>query len=213
MCNSRLKIGIILAVSFLLTGHLNITSAKELAPDDAKYENFSWKSPNQWEGAVFDVPTWFAKDMLYTGREVIRFHDGFYDEKSVGFWTYAFALLVDQTKTPTTEELIDETHRYFYGLVRTLGDNNKTNYPKERIVIKKSSDWTVTKNGKQRSQNYTLSSFDSFGTDKPLALNVKITTWLCSNNKRAIHYAISPHQMTHPIWEQLNEEIPALKCW
>ena len=59
-----------------------------------KYENFKWESPNKWEGSIFDVPTWFAKDMLYTGREVIRFHDGFYDQKSTGFWTYAFALLV-----------------------------------------------------------------------------------------------------------------------
>ncbi len=211
MCITRIKKGVFLSISLMLAGYLNPVSAKETT--EATYENFSWKSPNQWEGAIFDVPTWFAKDMLYTGREIIRFHDGFYDKKSIGFWTYAFALLVDQTKTPTTEELIDETHRYFLGLVRTLGDNNKPNYPKEKILVKKSSEWTVTKNEKYRSQNYMLSGFDSFSTGKPLTLNVKITTWLCSNNKRAIHYTISPHQMVHPIWELLNKEIFALKCW
>ncbi|VAW55862.1 hypothetical protein MNBD_GAMMA07-2544 [hydrothermal vent metagenome] len=201
------RIVTLLVIGMICMNHSDIASAKD------KYENFSWTSPNQWEGALFDVPTWFAKDMLYTGKEVIRFHDGFYDKKSVGFWTYAFVLLIDQIKTPKTEELIDETHRYFLGLVRTLGDNSKPNYPKEKIIVKKNSEWITDNSGKQRSQNYTLFIFDSFSTGKSLMLNAKITTWLCSNQKRAIHYAVSPHPMTHAIWKKLNKEISALKCW
>jgi len=178
-----------------------------------KHENFSWKSPHKWEGAVFDVPTWFAKDMLYTGREVIRFHDGFYDEKSTGFWTYAFALLVEQTKTPMTKELLDETKRYFVGLARGIGDKNIKNYPADKIKVTVKSKWTTSKQNKMRSQIYYLESFDPFTTGKPINLNVKITTWLCSDKQRAIHYSISPHPLTHAIWKQLDKEVNALKCW
>ena len=212
MLISSKKIVALFAIVITISSYSGIVFAKEKMLN-TKYENFSWKSPNGWEGAIFDVPTWFAKDMVYTGREVIRFHDGFYDPKSVGFWTYAFSLLVNETQIPTTETLIDETHRYFVGLVRTLGDNSKSNYPKEKIIVKKSSDWRIFNNGKYRSQNYTLTSYDSFSTGRSLALNVKITTWLCSNNKRAIHYTISPHKMSHKIWKELDKEVIALKCW
>jgi len=178
-----------------------------------QYENFSWVSPNGWEGAVFDVPTWFAKDMLYSGREVIRFHDGFYKKNSTGFWTYAFVLLVKQTEIPTTKALIEETKRYFTGLARGIGEKNIKDYPADKINVIATSGWTTLEQSKYRSQLYQLESFDPFITGKPINLNLKITTWLCSDSQRAIHYAISPHSMSDPIWILLNQEINALKCW
>jgi hypothetical protein len=178
-----------------------------------KYEDFSWTSPNGWEGAVFDVPTWFAQDMNYSGREVIRFHDGFYDKGSNGFWTYAFALLVEQTETPTTQDLIDETRRYFLGLARGLGDMQKKNYPVNKIVVSAKSGWVAAEQGSRRSQVFQLDAYDSFTTAAPIKLNVRISTWLCSNRQRAIHYSISPHDLSHPLWKQLDEEVKALKCW
>ncbi|VAW64598.1 hypothetical protein MNBD_GAMMA09-959 [hydrothermal vent metagenome] len=178
-----------------------------------KYQNFNWKSPNGWEGAVFDVPTWFAKDMLYTGREVIRFHDGFYDRDSTGFWTYAFALLVEQTGVPTTQAITEETKRYFLGLARDLGDKKDVDYSASKIHVKPVSQWTVDKTTKRRSQNYRLEIFDSFTTGKPITLNVRVTSWPCSDKYRAIHYALSPHDMTQPIWGELDKEVSALTCW
>ncbi len=178
-----------------------------------KYQNFSWESPNGWDGAVFDVPTWFAKDMLYTGREVIRFHDGFYDEQSVGFWTYAFVLLVEQTEEPTTEVLAEETVRYFAGLARELGSRKEKAWPRNKIRVKPVSEWKIDEATKRIRQDFQLEIFDSFTTGKPLTLNVKITSWLCSDNYRAIHYALSPHEVTHSIWEVLDKEVAAVKCW
>ncbi len=190
-----------------------VLGANSFALAAAKYENYSWVSPNNWEGAVFDVPTWFAKDMQYSGREVIRFHDGFYDAQSTGYWTYAFTLLIEQTNMPSIKDLKEETKRYFVGLVRDLGKHNISNYLADNIVVTKMSDWITTKNNQKRSQIFLLKSYDSFTTGKPINLNVKITTWLCSNQHRAIHYAISPHEIGHPIWAELNMEIDALKCW
>jgi len=192
---------------------LSMLVAGSAFSEQQKYEKFNWQSPNGWEGAVFDVPTWFAEDMLYSGREVIRFHDGFYDKDSSGFWTYAFALLVEQTEEPTTAALMEETGRYFTGLARGLGDNRKPGYPANKITITAKSDWIMSENGKRRSQLYELNSFDSFTTGEEIKLNVKITTWLCSSQQRAIHYSISPHEVTHPIWSELNKEVAALRCW
>ncbi|MFV1984051.1 MAG: hypothetical protein ACC657_10975 [Thiohalomonadales bacterium] len=178
-----------------------------------KYENFNWVSPNGWTGAVFDVPTWFAKDMLYSGREVIRFHDGFYDEQSTGFWTYAFALMVEQSKQPTTQELLEETKRYFVGLARGIGDKNIKDYPAEKIRVTTKSDWKTSDSSQYQSQLFFLESYDPFTTGKPIKLNVKITTWPCSESYWAIHYTISPHPMSHTIWNLLDKEVKALKCW
>jgi len=189
------------------------TSVNASTTTTTKYENFSWVSPHEWQGAVFDVPTWFAKDMLYTGREVIRFHDGFYDEKSTGFWTYAFALLIEQTETPTTEALLEETKRYFVGLARGIGDKKNKDYPANKIKVTSKSAWVKSKQSKNRSQVYFLESFDPFTTGKDIKLNVKITTWLCSDSRRAIHYSVSPHPLSDKIWTQLDKEVDALKCW
>ena len=191
---------------------LVIISSSAYSQESDKYQNFSWESPNGWQGSIFDVPTWFAKDMLYTGREVIRFHDGFYDENSIGFWTYAFVLLVDQTKLPSTDELIEETHRYFLGLVRDLGDNAKPNYPANKVKVTALSK-IMTKSNKYQSQYFKLEIFDSFNTGKELSLNLKITTWVCSKDKRAIFYSISPHDFSHEIWNELNQELNAFDCW
>jgi len=207
MKNKAFQRTVLLTLGICSTFGFNTTAIAE-----EKYENFSWVSPNNWEGAVFDVPTWFAKDMMYSGREVIRFHDGFYDAQSIGFWTYAFALLIEQTKTPSTEDLKEETKRYFVGLVRDLGDYKQVNYPTSKITVTEKSNWVTSKNNQQRSQLFLLQSYDSFTTGKPISLNVKITTWLCSDQHRAIHYAISPHNLKHQIWNELNHEIEALKC-
>ncbi len=191
---------------FAAMGVTNLLVAEE------KYEDFSWVSPNGWEGAVFDVPTWFAKNMQYTGREVIRFHDGFYDDESAGYWTYAFALLVKQTQVPTTQALIDETRRYFTGLSRGLGENRNENYSADKILMKATTDWLISDEGKRRHQIFELQSFDPFTTGSPVKLYVKITTWLCSDSYRAIHYAISPQSLSHDLWKALDKEVDALKC-
>jgi len=82
-----------------------------------------------------------------------------------------------------------------------------------KIKVKSVSDWNITKQSKYRSQVYTLESFDPFTTGKAIKLNVKITTWLCSDQQRAIHYSISPHPMNNKIWKELDSEVAALKCW
>jgi hypothetical protein len=202
-----------LITSSLIMMAVSSTNAATEVAKSKKYENFNWESPHKWEGAVFDVPTWFAKDMIYTGREVIRFHDGFYDESSNGFWTYAFALLVEQTETPTTDALLEETKRYFVGLARGIGKKNVADYPADKIIVTRKSDWKVSKKSKYRAQDFFLESFDPFTTGKPIKLNVKITTWLCSDQQRAIHYSISPHPMDNKIWKELDSEVDALKCW
>jgi hypothetical protein len=198
---------------FTFTSQAYAAEASKENTKQSKYQNFNWSSPNNWQGAVFDVPTWFAKDMLYDGREVIRFHDGFYDKTSTGFWTYAFALLITQTEVPTTEMLIEETKRYFVGLARDLGDYNQSDYAVNNISVIPKSKWQASKDGSHRTKIFKLQIFDSFTTGKKIQLNLKITSWLCSDTRRAIHYAISPHPLSDSIWTELNNEITALKCW
>ncbi len=176
------------------------------------YANYTWVSPNGWGGGVFDVPTWFAPDMPYTGQEIIRFHDDFYEADKEGFWTYTFAMLIDQTKTPTTQDILDETHRYFVGLSRFAGGKKDADYPADKVIVKAVSDWKISADGKRRSQYYTLQTYDSFTSGESIKLNMKVTSWLCSKTHRAFLYSFSLRETHHPLWKQLDEEANALQC-
>ena len=174
--------------------------------------SFEWKSPNSWTGGEFEVPTWFAKDMKVSGYEILHFHDGYYDSSSIGHWSYVFALVVNELNEPSEAFLIDETKRYFLGLGRTLGDKKNPKLLANVIKVKPASKaYKSFYTGKV--QDFKLTAFDSWESAKPIQLNTRIYTWMCKNNNhRAIVYAISPQNKSHPIWDQLTAEVHAFSC-
>jgi hypothetical protein len=173
--------------------------------------SYSWPSPNQWEGGNFSIPPWFAENLNYSGHEVLHFHPDYYDFGRDGFWSYNFALIVKETKTPTTEEIIEETKLYFVGLGRTLGDKKDSLLSVNTIDVKNTSDWIKKEN--RQYQKYILKAYDSWETGKSIMLNMRVTTWLCKNKKhRVIMYAISPQNYDHKIWKQLLSEINSFSC-
>ena len=174
--------------------------------------SYNWESPNNWSGGEFAVPTWFAPDLKVSGHEVLHFHDGYYDSKSVGHWSYAFALVINELEEPNEAFLIDETRRYFVGLGRILGDKKDP-----KLSIKKIKTKATSKAYKSfytgKVQNFELIAFDSWESAKPIKLNTRIYTWMCEGSKhRALVYAISPQPWSHPIWDQLTAEVHGFSC-
>ncbi len=173
---------------------------------------FEWKSANNWSGGEFEVPTWFAKDMKVSGYEALHFHEGYYDSKSVGHWSYVFALVVNELQEPDEAFLIDESERYFLGLGRVLGDKNNPSLSKKDIHVEATSiAYKSSYTGKV--QNFSIKAFDSWESAKAINLNARIYTWKCVGAKhRAIVYAISPQEMSHPIWDRLSAEVHGFTC-
>ena len=174
--------------------------------------SFSWPSANNWGGGEFEVPTWFAPDMKVSGYEILHFHEGYYDTTSVGHWSYVFALVVNEVDEPDEAFLIEESERYFLGLGRVLGDKKDPNLPQNVIKVKATSRaYKSSYTGKV--QNFSLRVFDSWESAKAIDLNARIYTWPCVGSKhRAILYAISPQEMSHPIWDQLTAEVHNFSC-
>ena len=174
--------------------------------------DFEWQSANNWKGGEFKVPTWFAPDMKVSGYEVLHFHKGYYNPKSVGYWSYVFVLIVNELNEPKETFLIEETRRYFVGLGRILGDKKNPNLSISNIKMQPSSKaYKSPYTGKV--QDFKLTAFDSWKSAKPIKLNTRIYTWLCKDgDHRAIVYAISPQPKAHPIWDQLTAEVHQFSC-
>lgn len=179
------------------------------AEDKISYE---WTSANGWSGGEFSVPTWFAENLQVSGHEVLHFHDGYYDSKSVGHWSYVFALVVNELYEPSEAFLIEETNRYFLGLGRVLGDKKDEGLKKSAIkTVATSKAYKSAYTGKV--QNFKLTAFDSWESAKAIKLNTRVYTWMCKGSKhRAIVYAISPQPYAHPIWDQLSAEVHGFSC-
>jgi hypothetical protein len=174
--------------------------------------SYTWPSANNWEGGAFDVPTWFAPDMKVSGYEVLHFHEGYYEPKSVGHWSYVFALIVNELEEPDEVFLIEESRRYFVGLGRVLGDKKNKDLLFSNITAHATSPaYKSPYTGKV--QNFVIRAFDSWESAEAIDLNARIYTWPCKGKKyRAIVYAVSPQEMSHPIWDQLSAEVHSFNC-
>lgn len=204
--NKFLLLGILSVMSLSVFTNASATAASS-EPD------YKWFSPNDWDGGKFSIPPWFAKDLQFTGKEELRFHPGYYDISSDGFWTYVFVLVVEQVEDVSTDDIVKETKLYFKGLGETLGDHKKDNIAIESIKVKPLSNWKEYDSGEWKAQKYSLTAFDSWETGKYIKLNLNVSTWLCKKSKhRAIVYAITPHTWDNPIWKSLKRETGGLSC-
>ncbi len=205
--NKILLVLMLSVMTLLFVNNSMVNTGSSSEPD------YKWSSPNNWDGGKFSILSWFAEDLQFTGKEELRFHPGYYDIGSDGFWTYVFVLVVEQVDDVSTDDIVQETKLYFKGLGETLGDHKKQNIAIESIKVKPLSGWKQFNNGEWKAQKYSLTAFDSWETGKPIDLNLNVSTWLCKNTKhRAIVYAITPHAWDNPIWKSLKRESGGLSC-
>jgi len=173
--------------------------------------SYNWESPLEWGGGNFSVPPWFAENLNYHGHEVLHFHPDYYNYGTEGFWTYNFALIVNELDIPTTNDIVNETRLYFVGLGRILGDHKNSELSIDEIEVKALGDWK--KNGHKNYQKYLLQAFDPWETGKAIMLHVRVTTWLCENkNQRVIIYSISPKDFDNQIWKLLKKDSESFEC-
>ena len=178
---------------------------------DPKYQ---WKSPNGWKGGSFRLPPKdFAPDLGFRGREVLRFSPGYFKGDAHDAWTYAFVLMVDEVGDLPPARLERELHTYFLGLGRNLGKKRQANLSADEIAVEHVES-TAAAGGEARMQHtFRATVFDSWSTQAPVDINLKVDVWLCEGNAhQAVFVSASPLPYSDDVWQSLVAERETFRC-
>lgn len=179
--------------------------------NDPKYV---WESPNGWKGGSFRLPPKdFAPDLGFRGREVLRFSPGYFKGGAHDAWTYAFVLMVDDVEQLPPEKLERELHTYFLGLGRNLGKKRQSDLASDQIAVKHVESVPVAGSNPRTQHTFRATVFDSWSTQAPVDINLKVDVWLCKGNRhQAIFVSASPLPYTDGVWQSLAFERDSFRC-
>lgn len=174
------------------------------------FDPVTWKPaytlplPAGWGTEHFALPPDFAPTFTWKGVEDIRFHPGWGDTASKGFWSYAYLWWLDGKVVVTEAALQQNIHAYYAGLV---GRNiEPRNIPANKIVptevvIKKAKSLgndTETFTGTIRMLDYMA--------QRPMTLNCIVHVKESSTaGKSAIFIEVSPQAINHPVWKEMDK--------
>ncbi len=159
------------------------------------------KTPTDWRFEGIDLPLSFAPELKYTGFEELRFAPGMFDNKSTGYFSYIFVILLENT-APGDVELKDFLLKYYKGLCSLVARQKKMaiDLSKFTVNIKKLESKT------SQTSLYTgrLTIIDPFTDGRELELNMEIhMTAQKSPLKLALVAIVSPKGKDSKIWKKL----------
>lgn len=153
---------------------------------------FFLETDTTWRKEMFVFPINFAPDINYEGREDARFPEGWEEQDSPNFWSYAFAWNIEHNKNITESILEADLQKYFNGLMR---------WDKTTVEIDK-------KEEANNKTSYTgaVKTTDAFFTKEPMTLNVKAEEIYCPEKKKSIIlFRFSPKEFDAAVWQKLGE--------
>jgi hypothetical protein len=153
---------------------------------------FFLETDSTWRKEMFVFPINFAPDINYEGREDARFPEGWEEQDSPNFWSYAFAWNVEHSEEITESKLEADLQKYFNGLMR---------WKETTVQIDR-------KEEKDNKISYTgaVKTRDAFFTKEPMTLNVKREKIYCEEEKKSvILFRFSPSEFGDPVWQKLKE--------
>lgn len=175
---------------------------------------FHWGSPNGWKQEKFSLPPKrFAPQLGFSGTEVLHFSPGYFKAGDEQFWTYAFALLVDEPSEPSTQRLLRELHTYFVGLGGHLGKHNSPQRAAQTVSITGVARDGQASAGGRSERRFRATVLDPWATGAPVDLNLQIHLRACPGTSfQAVIVLVSRHPFAHPLWRLLEQERDALRC-
>jgi len=198
----------------LLTAATNAwaqTAAK--AFDAEKYApSYALSIPQGWGVERMGVPIDFAPSIPYTGVEDLRFHPGWSDPKSDGYWTYAFLWHLEGRPESNPQIIEKNLTAYYNGLI---GRNiEKRQIPKEKLV-QVNVKVKQTSTAKEDLQTYsgTIDMLD-YMAQMPITLNCIVHIKLCPGEKNStfMFYEISPRPPADNVWKALQNLWTTFAC-
>ncbi len=154
-----------------------------------------------WRFERIDFPLPFAPDLKHTGFEELQFSPGMFNAKSDTFFTYVFAMKLENKITANEAFLSELLTTYFRGLCRAVSEGTEFDIDTSKITATVKEDHYEAP--QSRHFHATLDSYDPFVTGKPLKLRLEILTIESGPNDHRIFASASPKPSDDVVWKIL----------
>jgi len=161
-------------------------------------------TPEDWRFEKIDFPLDFAPHIEYEGFEELRFAPGMFDTLSSTYFTYVFALSINNKTELKKSEIRQFLTKYYKGLCRAVAKSKKLTVDVSEIKVSVEK----LKKPKSKIQTYWAQAnfFDVFTNGQEVELNLELeVVKRLTDNKLYLLALVSPHKKESKIWKDLYE--------
>ncbi len=165
------------------------------------------EAKNDWRSEVLEFPLIFAGDLDYEGEEHIRFAPGWGETNSEDYFSYVFLWILEEDPMINEAALENIMNIYFDGLMNTGAITNFSFF----------KDIPVTESSMQKIEDDrykgSIKLYDEFFAKDMITLRANIKYEYCNATKKhLVWFYLSPKEINHPIWNQLQEVHLNINC-
>ncbi len=165
---------------------------------------YTFPSPAGWGTEHFPLPPDFAPTFIGKGTEDIRFHPGWGDSTSQGYWSYTYLWWLEGTVSFSESMLQQNLQAYYAGLVGRNITGRKI--PAEKVVPTVAAVKKIKTAGKDKETYSATIHMLDYLTQKPMVLNGVIHVKDAQTASHSIVLiAVSPQAPGHAVWKQMDE--------
>jgi len=153
--------------------------------------------PSDWRFEKIDLPMGFAPEMTVKGYEELRFSAGWSKPDTPNYFSYAFALYLENEAKFKKKKIETFLTQYYRGLSAVVASGKEFDVKVEDITV------DLKKQGKGR-YHIELVFLDSFNEGQ--AVNLHMEMWVYPNRKAGTSKVISivsSQDKDAPIWDDL----------
>lgn len=159
--------------------------------------------PSDWHFERIDFPLPFAPELKYQGFEELRFSPGMFNTNSDTYFSYVFAMKVEDKITVDVAFLRTLLTTYFRGLCRSVSEGTNFHIDTDKITATVKEDHYEAP--RSRHFHATLQSYDPFVTGRPITLHLEILAIDVGPMDHRIFAGVSPKSKDNPIWKVLRD--------
>lgn len=154
---------------------------------------------SQWGSETIPLPPGFAPE-LPSGMETLRFAPNWRDAETANFWSYAFAMRIDESM-PDAARLDEILELYYDGLMAAVADGNLGPDPADAEVTQ----------GAPNEYEARIQFPDAFGDLRPIDLRMVIDVVPSGEESTTLYIQASPQPKTHEIWRRLQAVVGSIE--
>jgi len=157
--------------------------------------------PKDWLYEKIEFPLSFAPNILYKGFEELRFAPGMFNKSESMYFTYIFAVSINDKISFTEIEIRDFLYKYYKGLCASVAKqkNFSIDTSKIKVVLKKS----VNRKNRHQIFRASVNFFDVFSDGDLVLLNMELEVIIDRKNKKTyILSLVSPKSKQSKVWRE-----------
>ncbi len=181
--------------------------------DGERFENFTRNAPfhvekpaainlEEWPSEIIELPPGFAQG-LPSGVESLRFAPGWRDPNADGFWSYVFAMWIDEA-IPDAKRLTDIMESYYEGLMTAVAGAEAEQFGGDMAQVE-------VMRVAPREFEMQMKLIDAFGDLEPIELRGVISTKVDSEASSILRISVSPQSEGHSVWRELEAALAGIR--